>query len=81
MKTWNGKPLYVCSVCGYATVDPSAFTEHEKISGHKQPEIAVEPVDMQTPEEAIEEKPVSKKKKPKADETADLETISEVKNE
>lgn len=81
MKTWNGKPLYVCSVCGYATVDPPAFTEHERISGHKQPETVIEPVEVQMPEEVIEEKPVSKKKKLKADETAELENISEVNNE
>lgn len=80
MKTWNGLPLYVCSVCGYSTVNPASFTEHERISGHKEPDKSVDPVEGRA-EEAVEWKPVSKKRKSKADETAELETTSEVNND
>ena len=77
MKTWNGLPLYVCSVCGWATVNPAAFAEHERISGHKEPEKVVKPVLEVEPE-----KPEIKKRKAKSTEIVeDLETISEGNNE
>lgn len=32
--TWDGLPLTVCPVCGYAAADEVQFAEHERESGH-----------------------------------------------
>lgn len=35
--TWNGLPLTVCPVCGYAAADETQFAEHKRESRHVGP--------------------------------------------
>ena len=63
VKTWNGFPLMICSVCGYSAVDEVIFAKHVRISGHIQkvdePEsvIELEPVlEVETPERTPKKK-------------------------